>query len=87
MPTRESEFNAILETRREKRAEERAKIEIVDNYSLGNRAYGVSPHSPGATKPTQSGDWVHPRPDADAWRGMATELRRRYEALNYNESQ
>jgi hypothetical protein len=66
------EFNAILETAVKARRAKGLKVEIVDNYALGNRAYGSGPEFTWGNETQQSGDWVHPRPDAAAWKGMAT---------------
>jgi hypothetical protein len=66
------EFNAILETAVKARKAKGHKVEIVDNYALGNRAYGNGPEFTWGNETQQSGDWVHPRPDAAAWKGMAT---------------
>lgn len=66
------EFNSILETAVKARQAKGLKVEIVDNYALGNRAYGTGPEFTWGTETQQSGDWVHPRPDAAAWKGMAT---------------
>jgi hypothetical protein len=66
------EFNTILETAVKARQAKGLKVEIVDNYALGNRAYGTGPEFTWGTEAQQSGDWVHPRPDAAAWKGMAT---------------
>jgi hypothetical protein len=66
------EFNRILENAVEARQAKGHKIEIVDNYVLGNRAYGNGPEFTWGDATQQSGDWVHPRPDAAAWKGMAT---------------
>jgi len=66
------EFNAILEAAVKARQAKGLKVEIVDNYALGNRAYGTGPEFTWGTEAQQSGDWVHPRPDAAAWKGMAT---------------
>ncbi|HEX8550700.1 MAG TPA: hypothetical protein VF681_04005 [Abditibacteriaceae bacterium] len=66
------EFNTILETAVKARQAKGMRIEIVDNYALGNRAYGAGPEFTWGTEAQQSGDWVHPRPDAAIWKGMAT---------------
>ncbi len=65
------EFNAILEAAVKARRAKGRKVEIVDNYALGNRAYGNGPKFTWGNETQQSGDWVHPRPDAAAWKGMA----------------
>lgn len=51
-------------------------VEIVDNYALSNRAYGIGPEFTCGTQEQQSGDWVHPRAESAAWKGMA---------MNFNE--
>jgi hypothetical protein len=66
------EFNKILETAVKARQAKGLPVRIVDNYRLGNRAYGSGPEFTWGTEAQQSGDWVHPRPDAAAWEGMAT---------------
>jgi hypothetical protein len=66
------EFNTILETAVKARKAKGLKVEIVDNYALGNRAYGDGPNFTWGNEAQQSGDWVHPRPDAAAWKGLAT---------------
>jgi hypothetical protein len=65
------EFNKILETAVKTRQAKGLKVDIVDNYALGNRAYGDGPEFTWGNQAQQSGDWVHPRPDAAAWKGMA----------------
>ncbi|HEX8834560.1 MAG TPA: hypothetical protein VF719_10190, partial [Abditibacteriaceae bacterium] len=54
------EFNRILETAVKARQAKGLKVEIVDNYALGNRAYGAGPEWTWGTEAQQSGDWVHP---------------------------
>jgi hypothetical protein len=66
------EFNAILEAAVRARQAKGFQVETVDNYALGNRAYGNGPEFTWGSEEQQSGDWVHPRPDAWAWQGMAT---------------
>jgi hypothetical protein len=66
------EFNAILEAAVRARQVKGFRVETVDNYALGNRAYGNGPEFTWGSEEQQSGDWVHPRPDASAWKGMAT---------------
>jgi GDSL-like lipase/acylhydrolase family protein len=66
------EFNTILESAVKARKAKGLKVEVVDNYAPGNRAYGNGPGFTWGDEAQQSGDWVHPRPDAAAWRGMAT---------------
>ena len=70
--TRVQEFNRILEAAVKARQSKGLKVEIVDNYVLGNRGYGIGPEFTWGNEVQQSGDWVHPRPDAAAWKGMAT---------------
>ena len=65
------EFNAILETAVEARQKKGLPVAIVDNYALGNREAGSGPEFTWGDQTQQSGDWVHPRPDAAAWKGMA----------------
>ena len=66
------EFNTILETAVKVRKAKGMKVEIVDNYALGNRAYGNGPQFTWGNEAQQSGDWVHPRSESAAWKGMAT---------------
>jgi hypothetical protein len=66
------EFNGILEKAVKARQAKGVKIEIVDNYALGNRAYGIGPEFTWGPEKQQSGDWVHPTRDSAAWKGMAT---------------
>jgi len=66
------EYNGILEAAVKTRQDSGKKIRIVDNYALGNRAYGTGPTYTWGDSSQQTGDWVHPRPDSAAWEGMAT---------------
>jgi hypothetical protein len=66
------EFNGILEKAVKARQAKGLKIEIVDNYAPGNRAYGVGQEFTWGPEKQQSGDWVHPTRDAAIWKTMAT---------------
>lgn len=70
--TRIREFNTTLAAAVKARRAKGLKIEIVDNYALGNRAYGSGPQFTWGNETQQSGDWVHPRTESAAWKGMAT---------------
>jgi hypothetical protein len=66
------EFNGILEKAVKERQAKGAKIAIVDNYTPGNRAYGIGPEFTWGPEDRQKGDWVHPTNEAAMWKTMAT---------------
>jgi hypothetical protein len=53
---------------------------------LGNRAYGTGPKFTWGDEKQQSGDWVHPSPDAAIWKGMATNFAAGIDRLTKNET-
>lgn len=64
------EYNAMLKDAVDARSKAGKPIALVDNFSGTNRDYGTTPKHTWGDEKSQSGDWVHPRPDAEAWSQM-----------------
>jgi hypothetical protein len=64
------EFNAMLKSAVEERRKAGKPVALVDNFSGLKRDYGTTPDHTFGDEKSQSGDWVHPRPDALAWPQM-----------------
>jgi hypothetical protein len=68
--TRIQEYNSMLKNAVEVRRKAGKTIELVDNFSGANRDYGTTPKHTWGDEKSQSSDWVHPRPNAEAWSQM-----------------
>jgi hypothetical protein len=66
------EYNAMLKEAVEVRRKAGKPVVVVDNFSNCNREYGTTPKHTWGSEESQSADWVHPRPDAEAWQQMGS---------------
>jgi hypothetical protein len=64
------EYNALLKNAVEARRKDDKPVELIDNFSGTKRDYGTTPKHTWGDENAQSSDWVHPRPDAEAWSQM-----------------